>query len=228
MVKTGQLLTALALGGSALAAQGPAAAAGGPAELCRAASEAKIGQWASYDVSGGQADGSKLKFAIVGSERRGDTTLYWLEIAGSSAQNPSRNGIMQMLVPGPGARATSIHGMVVKVGSQPALRMSPQMLGMMGSHMAHDNMAMEFARQCATGRVVGPETVTVPAGAIPAIHVQSADGGDAWLAKDIPFGLVKAVGRQGTLVLTGHGSDAKSSITEAPQEMPIIPGMPKP
>lgn len=228
MVKTGQLLTALALGGSALAAQGPAAAAGGPAELCRAASEAKIGQWASYDVSGGQADGSKLKFAIVGSERRGDTTLYWLEIAGSSAQNPSRNGIMQMLVPGPGARATSIHGMIVKVGSQPALRMSPQMLGMMGSHMAQDNMAMEFARQCATGRVVGPETVTVPAGAIPAIHVQSADGGDAWLAKDIPFGLVKAVGKQGTLVLTGHGSDAKSSITEAPQEMPIIPGMPKP
>ncbi len=233
MLKTGQLFMALALGGSALAAQGPAAPAApagsaGPAELCRAASEAKLGQWASYDVRGGQADGSKLKFAIVGSDRRGDTTLYWLEIAGGAATDPSRNGIMQILVPGPGARATSIHGMIVKIGSQPAMKMSPQMLGMMGSHMAQDNMAMEFARQCATGRVVGPETVTVPAGAIPAIHVKSADGGDAWLAKDIPFGLVKAVGKQGTLVLTGHGSDAKSSIAETPQEMPIIPGMPKP
>jgi hypothetical protein len=231
MLKTGQLCMALALGGSALAAQTPAAPAsqaGSTEELCRAASEAKIGQWASYDVSGGQADGSKLKFAIVGSERRGDTTLYWLEIAGSSLQNPARNGIVQMLVPGPGARATSIHGMIVKVGSQPAMKMSAQMLGMMGSRLAQDNMAMEFARQCATGRVVGPETVTVPAGSIPAIHVKSADGGDAWLAKDVPFGLVKAVGKQGTLVLTGHGSDAKSSITETPQEMPIIPGMPKP
>jgi hypothetical protein len=224
MLKTGQLFMALAFGGSALAAQGPAS----PADLCRAASEAKIGQWASYDVSGGQADGSKLKLAIVGSERRGDTTLYWFEIAGSSAKDPGRNGIMQMLVPGPGARATSIHGMIVKVGSQPAMKMSPQMLGMIGSHMAQDNLAMEFARQCATSRVVGPETVTVPAGSIPAIHVKSADGGDAWLAKGIPFGLVKAVGKQGTLVLTGHGSDAKSAITETPQEMPVIPGMPKP
>jgi hypothetical protein len=135
---------------------------------------------------------------------------------------------MQMLVPGPGARATSIHGMIVKVGSQPAMKLSPQMLGMMGSHMAQDNIALEFARQCATGRVVGPETVTVPAGSIPAIHVKSADSGEAWLAKDIPFGLVKAIGKQGTLVLTGHGSDAKSSIVETPQDMPMIPGMPKP
>src|SRR5260370_22545453 len=101
MLKTGQLFTALALGGSALAAQAPAVPAGGPAELCRAASEAKIGQWASYDVSGGQADGSKLKFAIVGSERRGDTTLYWLEIAGSSAQNPSRTASCRCSSPAP-------------------------------------------------------------------------------------------------------------------------------
>jgi hypothetical protein len=221
MLKTGQLFVALALGGTVLAAQGPA-------ELCRAASEAKIGQWASYDVSGGQADGSKIKFAIVGSERRGDTTLYWMEIAGGSSKDPGRNGIMQLLVPGPGARATSIHGVIVKVGSQPAMKMSPQMLGMVGSRMAQDNMALEFARECATGTVVGPETVTVPAGSIAAIHVKSADGGDAWLAKDIPFGLVKAVGTKGTLVLTGHGSDAKSSITETPQDMPLIPGMPKP
>jgi hypothetical protein len=231
MLKTGQLFMVLVFGGSALAAQGPAAPAGpvgGAAELCRAASEAKIGQWASYDVSGGKADGTKLKFAIVGSERRGDTTLYWLEIAGGSAKDPASNGIMQMLVPGPGARATSIHGMIVKVGSQPAMKMSPQMLGMVGSHMAQDNIAMEFARQCATGRVVGPETVSVPAGSIPAIHVQGADSGDAWLAKDIPFGLVKAVGKRGSLVLTGRGWDAKSSITETPQEMPLIPGMPKP
>ncbi len=226
MLKTGQLFTALALGGSALAAQGPAGSVG-PAELCSAASEAKIGQWASYDVSGGQADGSKIKFAIVGSERRGDTTLYWLEIGGGSAKGPGSNGIMQILVPGPGAQATSIHGVIVKVGSQPAMRMSPQMLGMVGSHMAQDNIAMEFARQCATARVVGPETVSVPAGSIAAIHLKIADGGDAWLAKNIPFGLVKAVGKQG-LVLTGYGSDAKSSITETPQEMPTIPGMPKP
>jgi hypothetical protein len=223
MLKTGQLFMALVLGGSALAAQGTA----GLTELCRAASEARIGQWASYDVSGGQAAGSKIRLAMVGSERRGDTTLYWMEIAGGSAKDPGSNGIMQVLVPGPGAQATSIHGIIVKVGTQPAMKMSPQMLGMMGSHMAQDNMAMEIARQCATARVVGPETVSVPAGSIAAIHVKSADGGDAWLAKDIPFGLVKAVGKQG-LVLTGYGSDAKSSITETPQDMPTIPGMPKP
>src|SRR5260370_36471835 len=99
---------------------------------------------------------------------------------------------------------------------------------MMVSHWAQYNMALECARGCATGGAVGPEPVAVPAGSIPAIHVTSADGGDAWLAKDIPFGLVKAVGKKGTLVLTGHGSDAKTSITETPQEMPIIPGLQQP
>src|SRR5260370_33474670 len=48
MLKTGQLFTALALGGSALAAQAPAVPAGAPAEFGRAAGEAQNGPGASH------------------------------------------------------------------------------------------------------------------------------------------------------------------------------------
>jgi len=48
------------------------------------------------------------------------------------------------------------------------------------------------------------------------------------VARDVLFGIVKVRPKDGgEMVLTGHGMDAKSSITEKPQEMPGMM-MPKP
>jgi hypothetical protein len=63
--------------------------------------------------------------------------------------------------------------------------------------------------------------VTVPAGSIKALHMKDSEGGEAWMSRDVPFGVVKAHLKEGEdLVLTGRGMDAKSSITEKPVEMP--------
>ena len=188
------------------------------AELCKAIGNVTLGQWASYTMSGGQADGAKIRLAIVGQERRGDSTLYWFEINGSG---PRDEGIMQVLVPGFGLETSGIRGMVVKTGAQPAMKLPDQMLATVSQRMAANNPALLIARRCATAQVVGWETVAVPAGSIKALHLKDSEGGEAWMSRDIPFGIVKAHSKDGEdLVLTGRGMDAKSSITEKPMELP--------
>src|SRR5207245_8931967 len=52
-------------------------------EFCRTVRVVRLGQWAEYDVAGGRSNGSHLRFAIVGSEQRGDSTFYWYEVTTS-------------------------------------------------------------------------------------------------------------------------------------------------
>jgi hypothetical protein len=42
---------------------------------------------------------------------------------------------------------------------------------------------------------------------------------DVWITQNLPFGMVKSVGKDYEMVLTGHGRGAKSRITEVPTEM---------
>src|SRR3989442_14620199 len=50
------------------------------AELCKAIGNVTLGQWASYTMSGGQADGAKIRLAIVGQERRGGQASCLVQI----------------------------------------------------------------------------------------------------------------------------------------------------
>jgi hypothetical protein len=104
--------------------------------------------------------------------------------------------------------------------------MSDQILQMMRSQIP-DNPSMQAATRCGEGEVIGWEEVTVPAGTFRALHLRPApeDGTqtDVWASPDVPFGMVRVImtGTEGSeIVLVGHGTDATSSITETPQEMP--------
>ncbi len=208
MTKPYRALGAAALLASVVAPVVPLAAQNATA-LCKSIGRVSVGQWSSYAMTSGKADGAKVRRAIVGQERRGDSTLYWLEISGNGGPS-GKGGILQLLVPGFGVDATAIRGMIVKTEGQPAMKMPDQMVSMMGQNMGQNN------------------DVTVPAGSVRALHLKSVDGGEAWVARDVPFGIVKAHPKDGgEMVLTGHGMDAKSSITEKPQEMPGMM-MPKP
>src|SRR2546425_4674103 len=78
MLKAGRLLVALtlALAPFALPAQRPTDLA----DVCKVLGDAKPGQWASFDGTGSSGVG-KLRLAVVGSERAGDSTLYWFEVS---------------------------------------------------------------------------------------------------------------------------------------------------
>ncbi|HYL21936.1 MAG TPA: hypothetical protein VEU74_09240 [Gemmatimonadales bacterium] len=216
---TGRLLCALAVASPSLSAQSLA-------DVCKAVATAKVGEWASYDATGGSS-GGKLRFAIVGSERAGDSTLYWFEMS-FAGTDPTHTGIVQILTSSLSAGAAGTRAVIFKAGGQPAMKVSGQMAGAMGKGAGRNNSASDWGARCAAAHVVGWESVTVPAGTFHALHVRLDDGGEAWASPDVPFGLVKTRAKEGDLVLTGRGADAKSSITETPQEMPMLPGLKKP
>ena len=212
-------LAALSLG-AALAAP---LAAQEMAELCRAALHITPGQWSSYRYVGGKGDGTTMRLAIVNTARVSDSTFYWYEMrtvqGGKTEQDAT---IVQMLVAGLGTPKIEIRDLVMKSGTHKAMRYPQMLLHMMAGPIAK-GVASETGRRCTSERieVVGWESVTVPAGTMRALHLKDVEsGGDAWFSPQVPFGTVKVVGKDGFVMeLTASGHDAKSSITETPQEM---------
>jgi hypothetical protein len=224
MHRSTKLFAALTLG--ALAARSlPAQSATDLADVCKVLGDAKLGQWSSFDGTGGGSGGGKLRLAVVGSERSGDSTWYWFEVS-FAGKDPGKSGVVQILTASLASGLAAPRALVIKAGPQPAMKISGQMAGMVGQKGAQNTSALDWGAKCSGARVVGWESVTVPAGTFRALHLTTDDGGEVWASREVPFALVKTHGKQGDLVLTGRGSDAKSSITETPLEMPGMPMVP--
>lgn len=208
----------------------PAQSATDLAEVCKAVGDAKLGQWASFHATGGAggvgAEGGMLRLALVGSERAGDSTLYWFEV-NFAGKDPGHSGTVQILSSSLASRSATPRALIIKYGQQPAMKVSGDMAGMMGEKGRENTEAFDWAARCNSARVVGWESVTVPAGTFRALHVTTTDGGEVWASRDVPFGFVKMHGKQGDLALTGRGADAKSSITEKPVDMSGMMNLPK-
>ena len=196
------------------------------ADVCKVVGNAKPGQWASFDATNGGSEAGKVRLAVVGSEQAGDTTLYWFEVS-FIGKDPGHSGVVQILNPSLAAGVAAPRGLVVKMGGQPAMKIPGPMATLMGKQAGQNTSAFDWAARCSGAHVVGWESVTVPAGTFRTLHVATDDGAEVWGSRDVPFGLVKTHGRQGDMALTARGSDAKSSITEKPLDMPGMM-MPKP
>lgn len=205
-----------------LAAVGAAPVAGQEfSEFCRGNPRLAVGQWSSYRYVGGPSDGSRMRMAIVGSERQGNSVFLWYELKFDDSRHPDRgSNITQILVSGLGTPDFSIHGMVTKAGTHAAMR-APDMMVQMMSGPIKKGVGSLIEQKCKKGQVqvLGWETVQVPGGSFRALHFKDGED-EAWLSKELGFNLVRYVSpRSGTMELTGHGSDAKSSISETPQSM---------
>jgi hypothetical protein len=206
------IVVALTLG----AVLAPALPAQALADVCRSISNLTVGQWATYTGIGGHLAASETRVAVVGTERKGDSTFYWLEFNHSSTTNPAEDGIVQVLVPGFKLDPSAIRGLILKTGVQAAMRIPDQMVPLVVQGIAQSSSLFAIARRCDGAETVGWETVTVPAGAIHALHVKNTDG-EAWLSPDVPFGVVKVVvAAGGQTVMASRGTGAKSSLPEAP------------
>jgi len=226
--RAGLFALALAVGVAALARPAAGQAATDQARICALLQNRTpaVGTWATYTWTGGRSNGSTMRMAVVGQEPQDGKTYYWYEVTIADPARPKDKMIMQMLVPGLGAG--SVRSIVMKSGDQPAMKLPPQMIQMVNSSPGM-NMAADLARQCQAMEVVGWEPVTVPGGQFRALHMRNAGSqmvSEVWLQPDMQFSMVKAVLKDGGMMqLTGQGTDAKSSITETPQEMPGIPGV---
>lgn len=180
--------------------------------------EPEVGGWSTYRLTGKDEVRGGMKFAIVGAEERGGTPMHRLEMTMSDEAGKDQM-TMQLLVPGWPYEGGAIEEMIMQPAGKDPMKVAGPMLGMMKSQAAK-NEGMSAAKQCRAMELVGRETVTVPGGTFETSHYRDAKTGTEVWATDVPFGFVKTVDKDGnSMVLTGHGSGAKSAITGTPRTM---------
>jgi hypothetical protein len=176
----------------------------------------EVGRWAEYQALYNKKDPYTIRYAVVGGEKRAGKDLKWLELQ-MKGEKKDANVVYQMLVPGSVAEIGKVEEIVMKSGEKPAMKMDGMMLSMIRGQMEKQSLLNDA---CKDVTLVGAERLTVPAGKFQTQHFRSAKySSDTWLTADIPFALVKSVGKNYEMVLTSSGDGAKSSITEVPQTM---------
>jgi hypothetical protein len=175
-----------------------------------------VGRWAEYQAVYDQKDAYTIRYAVVGAETREGKDLQWVEMQMKGDQK-DKNIIYQMLVPGSLMEMDQVQEIVFKAGNQPAMKMDGMMLNMIRGQLEKQSF---YDKVCKGVSLIGKESITVPAGRFETLHYRSAEyAADSWLAPQVPFSLIKSVGKQYQLELAAQGGGAKSSITEKPQEM---------
>jgi len=172
-----------------------------------------VGGWAEW-----QSKEGKAKLALVGQEEKDGKPSYRIELA-------SGGNVMQMVVPGFPWQMDQVNEMVVQQAGQAPMKMSGPMLDMMKSRMPQGGVGA-IARKCASMKVIGEESVTVPAGTFKATHLKNDEGDEVWASADVPFTVVRFRGKGEETVLAGMGKDAKTAIVGTPTEMQGM-GMPR-
>jgi hypothetical protein len=176
----------------------------------------EVGRWAEYQTLYNKKDPYTIRYAVIGGEKRAGKDLKWLELR-MTGKKKDANLVYQMLVPGSVAELRNVEEIIMKAGEKPAMKMDGMMLGMIRGQMEKQSFLNDA---CKDVTLVGPESVTVPAGKFQTQHFRSAQyNSDTWLTSDIPFAMVKSVGKNYEMMLTSHGDGAKSSVTEVPQSV---------
>jgi len=178
------------------------------------------GSWSEYKATY-NSNAYTVRYAVVGQENRGGKDLQWVEMRmlGGTATS-----IYQMLLPGTIAEVNQVQEIVIKSGAQPAMKMGGDMMKMVRAQMEKQSF---FGEMCKGVSLVGKEKITVPGGSYETLHFKSTEhGSDSWISPEVPFSVVKSTGKNFQVELLKHGKGAKSSITEKPQEMKGMGGLP--
>ena len=182
----------------------------------------EVGRWAEYKAKH-QNDPYTIRYSIIGIEAREGKDLRWVEMQ-MTGRDKNKNLVYQMLVPGSFTEMDQVQEVIFKPGNQPAMKMSGQMLSMVRGQLDKQSFLKDM---CAGVSLVGKESMSVAAGKFETFHFRSAEhAADSWVSPDVPFSMVKSTGKQFEMELAAHGQGAKSSITEKPQEMGGMGGLP--
>jgi hypothetical protein len=177
----------------------------------------EVGQWAEYQGVMNKKDPYTMRYAVVGAEERGGTPMKWMELK-MVGDKKDKNMVYQVLTAGTPADMADAQEIVFKPGDKQAMKMNGMMMKMIRGQLKKNSV---LGNVCEGMSVAGEESVTVPAGTFKALRYHSTKyESDTWVVLDRPFFMVKSKGKDFEMSLTSSGDDAKSSITETPQEMP--------
>ena len=215
-----QLMMVGALGTLIAAAPGRVAAQAGEQGCAALLKAPAAGGWAEFRLERAGVQDMRVRFAIVGAERRGEQALVWFETRAEGLQQGGTQ-VTQVLVPGYPYASGQIVDFVAKRDSQTAVRLGPRPLAR--ARTQKSKLLAAVADGCRGATLVGEETTKVPAGSFRTRHYRDAAGTtDLWIDPSRPFGVVRMVNRadRTLLELRATGSDARSSITEKPAVFP--------
>jgi hypothetical protein len=173
-----------------------------------------VGAGAQYEVTTKKNEKVNWAYAVVDKEAVGGAEGYWLEMRLEGGKEGGM--VMKHLLVVRGGKA-EVKRMIVQTPGQPPMEMP---MGMMGGMMPRGQQA---ASEQNLGERVGTETVTVPAGTFLCEHYRSKSGktpADVWVSTKIsPYGLVKMVSEDSTLVLTKVLANETTHIKGEPQKL---------
>jgi len=165
-----------------------------------------VGAGGTYEVT--KKDGTKttMEMAIIGKESVDGKDGYWFEVTIPGTEVGTM--IMKSLTVRNDQDMTSTR-MIMQMGDRLPMEMPSRVT---------QNREKQPADIRQLAEVVGPESVTTPAGTFATTHYKMKDGsGDVWVAdKAGPFGMVKFIGKDNSMVLVKVESDAKDKITGTP------------
>ena len=165
-----------------------------------------VGAGGTYEVT--KKDGTKttMEMAIIGKESVDGKDGYWFEVTIPGTELGTM--IMKSLTVRNDQDMTSTR-MIMQMGDRAPMEMPSRMT---------QNREKQPADIRQMAEEVGPESVTTPAGTFATTHYKMKDGsGDVWVAdKAGPFGMVKFVGKDNSMLLIKVESDAKDKITGTP------------
>jgi hypothetical protein len=169
-----------------------------------------VGTGGTYELT--QKDGTKMQMemAIVGKETVNGKDGYWFEL---TMDNEKMGGtmIIKNLTVRDNQNMMS-QRVIMQMPNRPPMEMPERMIQMRQQNQTQPADIREQAE------VVGPESLTTPAGTFATIHYRMKDGsGDVWVAEHAgPYGMVKFQGKDSSMVLIKVESDAKDKITQTP------------
>ena len=171
-----------------------------------------VGSGAAYEMTDKQQNKTRIEMTVVGKEAVNGKDFYWLE---TGVQDPkSHNPIYMKMLMAPDTSGTlATERLIMQVPGNPnpmEMSMNMQMGASQASHQSSD-----FRDRAER---VGSENISVPAGSFACEHYRMKDGtGDVWFSNSVgPWGLVKFIGKDNSMVLIKKISDAKDHITGTP------------
>lgn len=167
-----------------------------------------IGQGAVYQLQGSDGKKTELEIAILGKDSVEGKDAYWMQMAMSNSDIGGQMVIKHLLVLD--GQETHTTKTIMQFPGRPPMEMPAQM-----AHREHSSQATDVRSDA---QDLGSESLTVPAGTYATEHYRAKDGTDIWVAKDVPpWGLVKSVGKDSTMVLLKVVPEAKDKIVGTPQ-----------
>ena len=175
-----------------------------------------VGQWATYSLDD-KATGNDymLRLSIVGSERIGSMTAWWVETDTWPAKGRGRRSIKKLLVVDDSSNVANIKKMVFKIGYAPAYEAPVEPM----------QAAASTDPTVRTVKTLGEEEITAAGTQFKTEKVAliiDEQRSELWISPKLHLtGVVKAACPSGTFTLVQYASEgARSAIRQMPGEQP--------